>query len=243
MRQYKLMLRAFIGAAALTLAGCEEQSPPPTRTTISAPSTAAAKPEVRAAAAPTVTPPVAPAKVEAATPAVASDEVDADSKVDEVVAAARKAIAANDLDRGLALARLATKKAPNRSSAWNTLGRAQLKRGARQDALASFARAVELNPSSSYAQNNLGLTLIYDGQYAEAVDALEEATQLEPVEGYMWNNLGMAYEHLDRLDEARAAYQQAIELKAARAKDNFARLDGVKSIETAKAEYPPVDMK
>ena len=242
MRHYQIVIRAFLGAAALTLAACEEQTPPPTHTTVSAP--AAPKPEVRAAApAPAPPTPVAAAKVEPPKPAVASDELDADAKVDDLLAGARKALDANDVARGEQLARLATKKAPNRSSAWNTLGRAQLKRGARKDAIASFAKAVELNPSSSYAQNNLGLALIYDGQYEQAVDALEEATQLEPVEGYMWNNLGMAYEHLDRLDEARDAYKQAIELKAARAKDNFARLDGVKSIQTAKADIPAVDMK
>jgi Flp pilus assembly protein TadD len=128
----------------------------------------------------------------------------------------------------------------------------QLRSGQRQEAIASFEKAVELNPSSSFAENNLGLALIYDGQYDEAVDALEDATELDPVEPYMWNNLGMAYEHLDRLDEARDAYKQAVALAAdpnagAVAKKNLVRLAGVKTIkpiETAKIDpVPSPDVK
>ena len=235
MRNFKFVIRAFVGAAAITtLAACEEQEPPrPQRTTVSTPAPKAeTKPEVRVEVVP---PPVETTKVEPKKIVEETDPAD-DAKADEFIASARKAMDAGQLDRALKLARLATKKAPNRSGAWNTLGRAQLKHGDRKDAITSFEKAVELNPSSSYAQNNLGLALIYEGKFEEAVDALEEATQLEPVEGYMWNNLGMAYEHLDRLDEARDAYKQAMELKGDRAKENFARLEGVKTIKTAKID-------
>jgi Flp pilus assembly protein TadD len=237
MRNFKFVIRAFVGAAALsTIAACEDQDVPrPQRTTVSMPAPKAEpKPEVRVEVVP---PPVETAKVE-------PKEVDPadDAKADEFIATARKSLDAGELNRALKLARLATKKAPNRSGAWNTLGRVQLKRGERKDAIASFEKAVELNPSSSYAQNNLGLALIYDGKYEEAVDALEEATQLEPVEGYMWNNLGMAYEHMDRLAEARDAYRQAFELDAEHANENLARLEGVKSIRTAKLDTVKSDV-
>jgi Flp pilus assembly protein TadD len=234
MRNFKFVIRAFVGAAALTtLAACEEQDVPrPQRTTVSTPAPKAeSKPEVRVEVVP---PPVETAKVEPKK----VEQVDPadDAKAEEFIGSARKAMDAGELNRALRLARLATKKAPNRSGAWNTLGRVQLKRGERKDAITSFEKAVELNPSSSYAQNNLGLALIYDGKYEDAIEALEEATQLEPVEGYMWNNLGMAYEHMDRLDEARDAYKQAMELKGDRAQENLARLTGVKSIKTAKID-------
>ena len=239
MRNFQIVVRAFLGAAVVTsLVACEEVEPPrPQRTQLGSPVAApppAPRPEAH------VTPPAPPAPAPAPPapapappqPAVAVE----DGKTDQILAAARASLAAGDLGRASTLARLATKKAPNRAAAWNTLGRVQLKRGARKDAIAAFGRAVELNPSSSYAQNNLGLALLYDGKYDEAVDALEEATQLEPVEGYMWNNLGMAYEHLDRLDEARDAYRQAIELEGERGRANLARLEGVRSIKTAKAD-------
>lgn len=240
MRNFGFVIRSFAGAAALAtiLGGCAEEAPPPKR---QAPAVSA---PVAAAPTPTPTPVAERPVVATATPKpVAAEPVtpdpDGDAKADVLIGAARQALQKGELDRAMKLAKLATKKAPSRAAAWNTLGRVQLKRGARKDAIASFGQAVQLNPSSSHAQNNLGLALIYDGQFEEAVDALEEATQLEPVEGYMWNNLGMAYEHLDRLDDAREAYKQAMELKGDRAKDNFARLEGVKTIRTAKADLPP----
>jgi Flp pilus assembly protein TadD len=241
MRNLHFVLRAFAGAIAVTtLAACEEEMPVKRPTpTVSAPAqpTPSKQEERVALPAPMPTPiavkPVAPPAV------AATDKADDGDEPDDIVAQARAALGKGELDRALKLARLATKRSPQRSAAWNTLGRVQLKRGQRQEAIASFQEAVECNPSSSYAQNNLGLALIYDGQYDEAVGALEEATQLAPVEGYMWNNLGMAYEHLDRLEEARDAYQTAMQLAVPRAHENFARLQGVKSVRTAKADFAP----
>ncbi|MGZ3438807.1 MAG: tetratricopeptide repeat protein [Polyangia bacterium] len=241
MRNYKLIIRAFVGAAALTtlVAACEESDPPKKITAVATPAqpskpevrveTSLPKPEVKVAT---------PAKPETK-PEAKIEEASDDDSVNDLIAKSRDAMNAGELNRALRLARLATKKAPSRSAAFNTLGRVQLKRGERKDAIASFEKAVELNPSSSYAQNNLGLALIYDGKYDEAVDALEEVTQLEPVEPYMWNNLGMAYEHLDRLEEARDAYKQAVaaasdETGGAIAKDNLVRLAGVKSVKPMK---------
>ncbi len=243
MRSYKVIVRAFIGATALTtlVAACEESEPPKKVATVSAPAPAPAPAELPVAA----PKPAVAVNPETAKPTVAVDEThDDDGTVDQLLGKARDAIDRGELGRALKLARLATKKAPGRSGAFNTLGRVQLKRGERKDAIASFEKAVALNPSSSFAQNNLGLALIYDGKYEDAVDALEDATALEPVQPYMWNNLGMAYEHLDRLDEARDAYKQAVAAAAddsggAIAKSNLTRLAGVKSIkpmQTAKAD-------
>jgi cytochrome c-type biogenesis protein CcmH/NrfG len=237
MRNFKFVVRAFLGAAALStlVAACEESDPPKKITAVTTPAQPS-KPEVR------VETPVPTPAIKIATPSQPETKVDEsidDDSVNDLISKSRDALNAGELNRALRLARLATKKAPNRSGAFNTLGRVQLKRGERKDAIASFEKAVELNPSSSFAENNLGLALIYDGKYDEAVDALEEATQLEPVEPYMWNNLGMAYEHLDRLEEARDAYKQAVAAAAdesggAIAKDNLVRLAGVKSVKPMK---------
>jgi len=246
MRNYKFMIRAFIGAAAIStlVAACEDEQPPRKITTVAS-TPAPSKPEVR------VETPAPKPEVKTPTPTPAVAEVDdEDANVDDLLAKARDAINAGELNHALKLARLAAKKAPHRSAAFNTLGRVQLKRGERKDAIASFEKAVELNPSSSFAQNNLGLALIYDGRYEDAVAALEEATELEPVEPFMWNNLGMAYEHLDRLDDARDAYKQAVaaaadETGGAIAKGNLGRLAGVKTVKrinTAKADTVKSDV-
>jgi len=254
MRNFHFTVRAFLGAAALStlVAACEDEQPPKKIASVTTPAPAPSKPEVRVE-----TPAPKPAVEAAKKPEPPKSEQASagdDGTVDELLGKARDAIDKGELDHALKLARLATKKAPNKSAAFNTLGRAQLKAGARKDAIASFEKAVELNPSSSFAENNLGLALIYDGKYEEAVDALEEATQLEPVQPYMWNNLGMAYEHLDRLDDARDAYKQAVaaasdETGGAVAKENLVRLAGVKTvkpmktakIDTVKSDVTPVD--
>jgi Tfp pilus assembly protein PilF len=230
MRKLNLILKGLLGgAAATTLIACEEIDPPKP---VNKPAVTQSAPVEKV-----VTPPPAPVvQPEPAKPepvAKVEENVD-DVKPRKIVDEARDAITAGELQRGLKLAKAAVQKAPNRSSAWNTLGRAQLKLGARKQAIESFRKAVELNPTSSYAENNLGLALIYEGKFDEAVDALEEAVELEPVEGFMWNNLGMAYEHLDRLEEARDAYQRAAEAKAPNAAKNLARLTGVKTIRTAR---------
>jgi predicted negative regulator of RcsB-dependent stress response len=153
------------------------------------------------------------------------------------MAAARKLLEDGNNGKALKLAKLAVAKTPKRSSAWNTLGRAQLQMGRRKDALESFEKAIELNPDNSYAHNNAGLALIYGKQYDEAVEELEQAVESEPVEGYMWNNLGMAYEQLDRLEDAREAYGKAADMDSEKAKESLARLEGVKSVvRTAKVD-------
>ncbi|HZS36975.1 MAG TPA: tetratricopeptide repeat protein [Polyangia bacterium] len=240
MRNLKMMLKAFVGVAAVAgMIGCEEVDSP-TAKVQSKPVVSSTIPMTQPIATPVakVEPKIEP-KIEQP-PKVVDEVADEDGmKPSELIEGARQALSSGETDRALKMSTLATKKAPKRSAAWNTLGRVQLARGQRKDAIASFEKAVELNPSSSWAQNNLGLALIYDGKYEDAIDALEEATQLEPVEGYMWNNLGMAYEHQDRLEEARDAYSKASELKNERARENFARLQGVKTIRTAKADVEP----
>jgi tetratricopeptide (TPR) repeat protein len=235
MRNLTTILKVLAASAAITsFVACEEVDPPRRTEPAVAPVVPPSSPPSSAVTPPTL--PVAPPAPVVMVPAI---EDEGAMKAAELISGARAALASSELDRALKLARLATRRAPNRSTAWNTLGRVQLRRGERKDAIESFEKAVELNPSSSYAQNNLGLALIYDGRYEDAVDALEEATSLEPVEGYMWNNLGMAYEHLDRLDDARQAYSQAMELKGMLGAGNLERLKGVKTIvRTAKADLP-----
>jgi Flp pilus assembly protein TadD len=222
MRNLNQMLKAFVTIGATTaLLGCEEIDPPKP----------VAPPVVRAAVNENVKPDASEdANVDASVNASVNVDANEPDSVDGILSATRKALADHELDRADRLARLAVRKAPKRSAAWNLLGRSQLSRGQRKEAIVSFEKSVELNPKSSFAYNNLGLALLYDGRYDDAVDALEEATSLDPVEPYMFNNLGMAYEHLDRLDEARDAYRQAVEGKNERAKQSLARLEGVKSV-------------
>ena len=238
MRNFPLTVRAFLGAAALStlVAACEDAEPPKKIAVVSTPAPAAPKPEAR------VEPPTPPPAVEVATKAATptrdagnSDTAKSDGSVDQLLADARAAIDKGELDRALGLARRATKKAPTRSAAFNTLGRVQLKRGERKRRdrqLRKGGRAqpvVELRREQPRADPPVRRQVRGGRRRARGGDAAE------PVAPYMWNNLGMAYEHLDRLDEARDAYKQAVAAAAddaggAVAKGNLTRLAGVQSV-------------
>jgi len=225
-------IRIFTAVAmTATLAACNDiTSTPPTkaRAVATQPPTPVESPK----------PIEAPPPLPAATAATETVEDEDDTlKPGDALGAARKLLEEDKPERALKMATLAVTRMPKRSAAWNTLGRTQLRLGKRQDAIASFEKAVDLNDKSSYAKNNLGLAMIYDKRFEEAVDTLEQAVELEPVESYMWNNLGMAYEQVDRLEEAREAYGKAAEMNSDRARESLARLLGVKSvIKTAKVD-------
>jgi Flp pilus assembly protein TadD len=225
MRHFKLVKAALFFSAVLPVAGCDD--PPTARVpTVEAAPLVAARVDLglHAAERPvTVLDPVAVAEV--------------DAPPDDLVQQARVALEGNDVEGAYVLAKKAVLETPERWSAWNTLGRVQLRKGQNGAALDSFEEAVESNPSSAWARNNFGLTLLYDERYAEAVDQFEEATKLAPSNGLMWNNLGVAYEHVDRVEDARRAYRQAMGLDHKAATRNYVRIEGVRS-HTAKIDTP-----
>ncbi len=143
---------------------------------------------------------------------------------------ARLYLSAGEPGRAKPHAEKATELRADWSTAWNTLGRAELGMARFEDAIASFERAIEANESNRYAWNNLGHTLILLERWEDAVAALEHAVDGEEVEPYMWNNLGMALENLDRLDKARAAYEQGAAAGSTLAASNRQRLEGMTSL-------------
>ena len=232
----------ILTAVAMTasLAACNDLAPSgkqkPVVTTTETPKPIETPPPTETPPAATPTPPPTVATETTKPPVTVENDDDGPRPVD-ALAAARQMLDDKNFDKALKLANIAVKRMPNRSGAWNTLGRVQLQMGKRKDAITSFEKAVDLNPKNSYARNNLGLALIYDKRFEEAADMLEQAVEQEPVEAYMWNNLGMAYEQLDRLEDARSAYTTAVEMESDLARESLARLKGVKSvIRTAKVD-------
>ncbi len=151
---------------------------------------------------------------------------------------ARLYLAAGQPGRALPHALEATKLRTDWSTAWNTLGRAELGMARLEEAVASFERAIESNEDNRHAWNNLGHTLILMKKWDEAVTALEHAVDGDDVEAYMWNNLGMALENLDRLDEARAAYEQGAAAGSRLAAANRERLEGIDTLAVSPAATP-----
>jgi Flp pilus assembly protein TadD len=140
---------------------------------------------------------------------------------------ARLYLAAGEPGRAKSHAEKATELRADWSTAWNTLGRAELGMAQLEEAIASFERAIEANEDNRHAWNNLGHTLILLERWEDAVAALEHAVDGEEVEAYMWNNLGMALENLDKLDQARAAYEQGAAAGSTLAASNRQRLEGM----------------
>jgi Tfp pilus assembly protein PilF len=235
-RSMNSTIRICLALTATTLLACEDVSPPAPKV---APSTVVAPPAAEVKTPPVTPPPVTPPPIAATAvpkPEPVAVETEA-AKPEGALAGARRLLEAGEPGKALALATLATERTPERSAAWNVLGRVQLRMGKRKDAISSFEKAIDLNPRNSYARNNLGLTLIYEKRFEDAARALEEAVELEPVTAYMWNNLGMAYEQLDRLEEARDAYGKAAAMESDHAKESLARLKGVESVvRTARVE-------
>ena len=238
--RFTKMITLAAVALAASVTACNDLAPSGSKQKPVVTTTEPAKPIERTPTPTEAPPPVAPTPTvatEVAKPPVTVENDDDGPRPPDALAAAREMLDDKEYDKALKLASIAVKRLPNRSGAWNTLGRVQLQMGKRKDAIESFEKAVDLNPKNSYARNNLGLALIYDKRFEEAADTLEQAVELEPVEAFMWNNLGMAYEQLDRLDDARVAYGNAVEMESDLAKESLARLEGVKSvIRTAKVD-------
>jgi len=84
------------------------------------------------------------------------------------------------------------------------------RRPTRDDALAAFARAAELEPGDPIAHSNLGTALLDCGRIDEAIAALGSAIALRPDLAVTHNNLGIALREAGRLEEAIASYDRAI---------------------------------
>ena len=100
------------------------------------------------------------------------------------------------------------------------LGDSLMRIGRRDDALASYQRAVALaeqarqvNPADPQNLASLALFLAKAGDGATARRHVAEAERLSPDDVFVWNRAAQVYAVLGSLDEALAALARAIELK------------------------------
>ena len=84
--------------------------------------------------------------------------------------------------------------------------------GRREEALAMYKKAIELDPNASAeAYYNLGLAYYEKGRKEDAVAMYKKALELKPY-AEMYNNIGVTYSDLGRLEEAVAAFKKALEM-------------------------------
>jgi tetratricopeptide (TPR) repeat protein len=105
----------------------------------------------------------------------------------------------------------ATKRAPADASAWERLGRLQLRLGDRDGARASLERAQRLEPS---VDGLLDLALVHQlsGDVGAEVSACQAATLLAPDSLAVWSRYAHALARTDRVADAIAACEHALDL-------------------------------
>jgi hypothetical protein len=84
------------------------------------------------------------------------------------------------------------------------------KSGMYEDAIAAYARAVEINAKYGEAYVNLGLVYYRLGKYSKAVDAYKNAIRTNPAIPSAYNKLGAAYVILGEYSLALDAFKQSI---------------------------------
>ena len=103
---------------------------------------------------------------------------------------------------------------PSSAEALYGLGSVYLKQQKKEEARASFERAVKLRASYPdtlpNAWNNLGLLAAWEGRMVEAIQYFQEALRLSPDHLIALKNLGNAFRQQKRPDEARRAFERAL---------------------------------
>ncbi|BET66938.1 hypothetical protein ASA1KI_18560 [Opitutales bacterium ASA1] len=94
-------------------------------------------------------------------------------------------------------------KVPSNARAHDALARALIRTDRIDDAVAAYARAVELAPSDGEMRSNYGNALLAAGRRVEALRELQAAVDLAPESFAVRANLGLALLTLDRAREAK----------------------------------------
>ncbi|GAB4236069.1 MAG: hypothetical protein Kow00109_09490 [Acidobacteriota bacterium] len=108
---------------------------------------------------------------------------------------------------------------PNNPLVLHNLGIAYQALARHEEAIAAFAKALELAPEQRGTRALLGTELLRAGRPTEAVEHLEAARREDPNNPLIAENLAEAYQRVGRLPEAVAEYQ-----RVARARPEDARV-------------------
>jgi tetratricopeptide (TPR) repeat protein len=102
--------------------------------------------------------------------------------------------------------------------AWRYIGRSAGslldadKEGAKEQALAAAAKAVELAPDAPEAQFQLGLAASYNNDFARAAAAFAKAGTLDPTDAYAQYYAGISYYKAKRVDTMASCFERFLKL-------------------------------
>ncbi len=98
------------------------------------------------------------------------------------------------------------------SVAHNGLGNALAKKGRKDDAIAQYRKALEINPAYKVAHMNLGIALFDEGEKEAAIAQYQAALNLDPDYAEARYNLGVDLSAEGRKAEAIVQYHKALEI-------------------------------
>jgi tetratricopeptide (TPR) repeat protein len=98
---------------------------------------------------------------------------------------------------------------------WTAQGNAHFRRGALEQAIVAFNKAIQIDSGYGVPYSNLALTYVTQGQFPEAILLYQksiECLETDRDKALSWNGLGNAYRCVGDYSNAVAAYQKAAEL-------------------------------
>jgi tetratricopeptide (TPR) repeat protein len=110
-------------------------------------------------------------------------------------------------------ARETLKESPNDPQLHYQLGNALYDQGRREEAAASYERAIEIKPDFVKALVNLGVVLNESSKSEEAIKYFNKAEAIAPKDVTVLCNKGLALYALQRYPEAIALYQKSMKLE------------------------------
>src|SRR5437016_3139904 len=115
-----------------------------------------------------------------------------------------------DFGAALELYETLLREAPDSPKLWNERGVVLHQAGKRDDALASYRRAVEIDPRYALAWNNLGVLQAHQSDAESAMDAFRAALRLQAALGAARLNLALLLYQLRRFHLSLEAYRHVL---------------------------------
>ncbi|SVE52870.1 uncharacterized protein METZ01_LOCUS505724, partial [marine metagenome] len=101
---------------------------------------------------------------------------------------------------------------PKNVDAWNHKGNALSTLSRKDDAIACYDKAIEIDPKDAYYYYNKGIALSSLKKYEEAIVSLDKTIEIKPGHVDAWRKKAFALRKLERYDDAMMCYDKAVKI-------------------------------